>query len=138
MFARMLVVAVVIAAALGWTAPASAHGVSATADVQLAQTIGGVELTVVIRRTPQVAGPLYVDLIAHGPVPELSVDLAVGAGGGPRKSTDTVELEAGRPGTYASTLQVKRTGPHLLELRAGGEKSVLPFRVLTPKAATWE
>ncbi|WP_433260583.1 hypothetical protein ACQPZF_24510 [Actinosynnema sp. CS-041913] len=112
--------------------PASAHVVSAGADLRLAQTIAGAEVTVVIRGTPEVPGPLYVDLVAHQPVPDLVIGLAVGGSAG------TVRLLRGRPGTYPAVLQVRDTGPHELHLKAAAEFSVLPFRVQTPRPATWE
>nr|CEL14406.1 Putative secreted protein [Kibdelosporangium sp. MJ126-NF4]CTQ88771.1 Putative secreted protein [Kibdelosporangium sp. MJ126-NF4] len=113
-------------------APASAHVVSADADLHVAQTIDGAELTVVIRRTPEVPGPLYVDLVAYQPVRDLTIDLAVDGGAVP------VRLQRDRPGTYPAVLHVRDTGPHELFLKTSAEFSVLPFRVSVPGPATWE
>lgn len=136
MFARLLVAALALAGMLMWPPAASAHGTSATDDVRLAQTIAGAELTVVIRRTETVPGPLRIDLIAHHPVRALPVSVRVGsAESGPVR---TVQLEPGRAGGYPVVFDVAEAGPHELELRAGGELSVLPFRVLVPRAASWE
>lgn len=112
--------------------PASAHVVAAGADLQLAQTIAGSEVTVVIRGTPEVPGPLYVDLIAHQPVHDLTIDLAVDG------SVGTVRFQRDRPGTYPAVLHVRDGGPHELRLETSAEISVLPFRVQAPRPATWE
>jgi hypothetical protein len=112
--------------------PASAHSVSAEADVQLAQTVGGVELTVVIRRTLEIPGPLYVDLIAYQPDRDLTIDLAVG------DSAATARLRRDRAGTYPVVLNVGTTGLHELRLKAAGEVSVLPFQVRLAQPPTWE
>lgn len=112
--------------------PAAAHVVGADSDVRLAQTIGGVELTVVIRRTPRVPGPLHVDLVAHHPVRDLAIDIAVG------DSAGEVLLRPDRAGTYPVVLDVRETGAHELRLTAAAESSALPFLVRVPKPATWE
>ncbi|ALG10881.1 hypothetical protein [Kibdelosporangium phytohabitans] len=113
-------------------APASAHVVSAGADLHVAQTVNGAELTVVIRRTPEVPGPLYVDLVAYQPVRDLSIDLAVG------DSTAAVLLQRDRPGTYPAVLHVRDQGQHELVIKTSDEFSVVPFRVAVPSLATWE
>ncbi|MCE7003774.1 hypothetical protein LWC34_13190 [Kibdelosporangium philippinense] len=110
--------------------PASAHVVSADADLRVAQTISGTELTVVIRRTPEVPGPLYVNLVAYQPVGDLTIDLAVG------ESAGTVRLW--RSGTHPVVLHVQDTGPHELRLKTSADYSVLPFEVRVPRPATWE
>ncbi|SMC74800.1 hypothetical protein [Kibdelosporangium aridum] len=112
--------------------PASAHVVSADAGLRVAQTISGTELTVVLRRTPEVPGPLHVDLIAYQPVRDLTIDLAVAGSAG------TVRLHRDRPGTYPVVLQVQNGGPHELLLKASGEVSALPFDVRVAQSATWE
>lgn len=71
-------------------APASAHVAQAGADLRLAQTIEGTELTVVIRRVAEVPGPLQVDLVVYQPVHDLAIDLAVD------ESTGTVRLHLTR------------------------------------------
>jgi hypothetical protein len=119
---------------LGAATPALAHGLSAEADLALAQTIAGNELTVVIRRTDQVPGPVRVDVIAHRPVRATVVRLGLRAAAGGEDSTAAITLVAGRAGTYAATLRAERTGPHLLELHAGEETSRLPFQLLVPRA----
>ncbi|RSM90747.1 hypothetical protein DMH04_04655 [Kibdelosporangium aridum] len=106
--------------------------VSADADLRVAQTIAGAELTVVIRRTPEVPGPLYVDLVAYQPVSDLTIDVSVAASAG------TVRLHRERPGTYPVVLHVRNTGPHELLLKTSAESSVLPFEVRIPRPAAWE
>lgn len=130
MFIRLVLV--VSAALVVAATPASAHVASADADLRVAQTIAGADLTVVIRRTPEVPGPLYVDLVAYQPVRDLTIDLAVGGSAG------TVRLRADRPGTYPAVLRVQDAGRHELRLDAGSEFSVVPFEVRLPKPATWE
>jgi YtkA-like protein len=120
---------------LGAATPALAHGLSGEADLALAQTIAGNELTVVVRRTDQVPGPVRVDVITHRPVRATVVRLGLRAAAGGEGSTAAITLVAGRAGTYAATLRAERTGPHLLELRAGGETSRLPFQLLVPRAS---
>ncbi|GAB3417670.1 hypothetical protein GCM10027569_42050 [Flindersiella endophytica] len=122
-------------AVLGAATPALAHGLSAEADLALAQTIAGNELTVVVRRTDEVPGPVRVDVIAHRPVRATDVRLGLRARTGGDRSTAELTLVAGRAGTYAATLHAERTGPHLLELGAGGETSLLPFQLLVPRAS---
>ncbi len=126
----MLVLALVPAA------QAQAHGVSATADLQLAQTFAGNELTVVIRRTPEVPGPLLVDVIAHAPVRARSLELGV-------RSVELGALSAGEialsdAGIQSAQLRVTAAGIHELTLRTGSEQALIPFRVLVPKPAGWE
>jgi hypothetical protein len=120
-------------------APASADAVATGSDARFAQTIAGAELTVVIRATPRVPAALRVEIIAYRPVPELDLALAVRSVESGAASRGVVRLRRDRPGVYpAGSLDVTRTGPHELELRAGGEVSTLPFRVLVPASSPWE
>lgn len=111
-------------------ASATAHGVSDTADVSLAQSFAGNELTVIIRRTATVPGPLRLDVIAHRPVH--AVDLQVSLRGEHRV------LPLRRPGMHATTMHVAAPGPHELLLQVGEQRALVPFRVLTPRTARWE
>ncbi|MGP4099643.1 hypothetical protein [Nonomuraea sp. KM90] len=138
MLKRLIPALLALVAVLAWAAPAAAHGRSGEADVRFAQTIAGMELTVVVRASPQVPAPLQVDVVAHDPGRGGRVDLALRplqAGG---SSSGTTLVRAGRPGMYPVVLAVERVGPHELEVRAGGERSVLPFDVLVPRAPLWE
>ncbi|MET8855500.1 hypothetical protein [Streptomyces sp. NPDC004579] len=123
--------------------PAAAHGISDTADVEFAQSFEGNELTFVVRRAPEVPGPLRVDVIAHQPV--RAVALRIGArpldgntSAAPARDEATARLEQGCSGTYSTVLRVDRTGRWELTVQAGEERAVLPFRVMTPRAAAWE
>jgi hypothetical protein len=98
----------------------------------VAQTIAGAELTVVIRRAPEVPGPLYVDLIAYLPVRDLAIDLSVG------ESSGAVRLRKDQPGAYPVVLHVRDEGSHELHLKTAAEFSVLPFQVRIPRPVTWE
>lgn len=126
----MLVLALVPAA------PAQAHGVSATADLQLAQTFAGNELTVVIRRTPEVPGPLQVDVIAHDPVGARSLKL--GARSVEQNTSSTGQIALADAGIQSAHLRVTAAGMHELTLESGSEQALIPFRVLVPKPAGWE
>ena len=44
---------------------ARADGIGSDADVHVAQSLGGRELTVTIRRVGPVLGPLHVDVVTH-------------------------------------------------------------------------
>lgn len=129
--ASVLVVVLVLVLLGGAALPASAaaHGMSDTADVSLAQTFAGNELTVILRRTPAVPGPLRLDVIAHRPVHAVDLQLRLG---GERRV-----LMLRGPGVHSTTLQVTAPGPHELVLQAGEHRALLPFRVLTPRTAHW-
>jgi hypothetical protein len=132
----MIRVFLLVAAFLvAFATPAAAHNVSAGADLRIAQTIAGTEVTVVIKGTARVPGPLRIGVIAFQPVAGLPVNLEV------RSLTDgrtvaAVAHAAAEP-QYAQ-LHVEETGPHQLTLRAGGEVSVVPFRVLVERASVGE
>ncbi|MEU6797612.1 hypothetical protein ABZ907_38465 [Nonomuraea wenchangensis] len=132
--ARLLVLAaLLLTALLSWGAsPAAAHNVSAGADLRIAQTIAGTELTVVVKGTTRVPGPLRIGIIAYQPVTGLPVALEVRSAEDGR--TVTGEALAAADPRYAE-LRVERTGPHVLTLRAGGESAVVPFRVLVERGS---
>jgi hypothetical protein len=125
--------ALLLAAALllALSAPAAAHTVSAGADLRLAQTFGGAEVTLVIKGTPRVPGPLRIGVIAYEGA-GLAVNLEVRSltGGG----TVTGTARAAADPRYAE-LRVTETGPHELTVRAGDEVSVVPFRVLVDRGS---
>ncbi|WP_336206148.1 hypothetical protein [Nonomuraea sp. LPB2021202275-12-8] len=126
--ALCLAVALVVA----FAAPAAAHNVTAGADLRIAQTIAGTELTVVIKGTARVPGPLRIGVVAFDPVAGLPVNLEV------RSLTDgrrvTALARAAAQPQYAQ-LRVEETGPHELRLRAGNEVAVVPFRVLVERGS---
>ncbi|SKU81736.1 Uncharacterised protein [Mycobacteroides abscessus subsp. abscessus] len=87
------------------TPVAMADSASAGADVQVAQSLGERELTVVARRVTSIPGPLYVDVITHrgAPAGPLRVQLVP-------TGADTDEHEPA-PGVPTSTHMVVRTSP---------------------------
>ncbi|MEV4018943.1 hypothetical protein AB0J35_51515 [Nonomuraea angiospora] len=138
MLKHLITTLLALVALVAWAGPASAHGRSAEADVRFAQTIAGMELTIVVRASVRVPAPLQVDVVAHTPGRGGRVDLTILAVAGGPSSTGTVTIEEGRPGMYPAVLAVDRVGPHELEVRAGEERSVLPFDVLVPRTPLWE
>lgn len=118
--------------------PASAHGFVPGEDIEFAQTIAGTELTVVVKSTVKVPTPLRVEIVAHHPVPDLTINLTVRSTTSGQTTRAAVRLVRGRAGSYPATLGVAETGPHELELRTPGEFSVLPFRVLIAASSPWE
>ncbi|GAA1621549.1 hypothetical protein GCM10009733_017640 [Nonomuraea maheshkhaliensis] len=138
MFKPLITILFALALFGAWAEPAWAHGQSGEADVRFAQTIAGMEITVVVRASVQVPAPLQVDVVAHTPGRGGRIDLVIRPAVGGRSSSGMVRVEAGRPGMHRVVLSVDRVGPHELEVRAGGERSVLPFAVLVPQPPPWE
>ncbi|GAA2209060.1 hypothetical protein GCM10009850_045180 [Nonomuraea monospora] len=122
-------------AVLGPAAPASAHTVTAGADLRIAQTIAGAEVTVVIKGTSRVPGPLSVGVIAYQPVSGLPVSLQIRSVEDGHSVTGAAQAAADPAYTQ---LRVERTGPHELTLRAGDETAVIPFRVLVERESMGE
>lgn len=122
-------------------APAAAHGVvDASADLHVAQTLAGNELTVVLRRVTHVPGPLRINIVAHDPVRPGDIRLTATPVEGldrPAPSVAMISLTP-RPGMYTAILTVDRPGAWELRLDAPGDAAVLPFRVLVPQQASWE
>ncbi|MCG5215606.1 hypothetical protein [Streptosporangium sp. KLBMP 9127] len=115
--------------------PAAAHVVTAGADLRIAQTIAGTELTVVIKGTARVPGPLRVGVIAFQPVADLQVGLEIRSVIDGRAQAGAAR--AAKEPRYVQ-LRVERTGPHELRLRVGDEVAVVPFRVLVDRGSAWE
>ncbi|MFI7635105.1 hypothetical protein [Nonomuraea sp. NPDC049400] len=110
--------------------PAAAHDVKAGADLRIAQTIAGAELTLVIKATTRVPGPLRVEVLGFPSAPALDLRL--------RSVTDgRVVQGTAAPGRPAQ-LRVEETGPHELTVGSGGESAVIPFRVLVDRGSGWE
>lgn len=120
---------------LALAAPAAAHNVTAGADLRIAQTIAGAEVTVVIKGTSRVPGPLRIGVIAYQPVSGLPVGLRVRSVEDGRTVTGTAQAAADPRYTE---LRVERTGPHELTLSAGDETAVVPFRVLVDRGSAGE
>ncbi|MDP4503332.1 hypothetical protein [Nonomuraea turcica] len=118
---------------LACAAPAAAHNVSAGADLRIAQTIAGMEVTVVVKGTTRVPGPLRIGVITFEPVTGPPIELAVRSVEDGRTVTG-VARPALRDPQYTA-LRVERTGPHELTLRAGNDVAVVPFRVLVERGS---
>ncbi|MGV9596394.1 hypothetical protein ACWDR1_07000 [Streptosporangium sandarakinum] len=112
------------------TSPAVAHDVRAGADLRIAQTIAGAELTLVIKATTRVPGPLRVEVIGFPSAPALDLRLRSTADGRVTHGT----AAPGRPARF----RVEETGPHELTVGARGETAVIPFRVLVDRGSGWE
>ncbi|MEQ4717618.1 hypothetical protein [Nonomuraea sp. B19D2] len=110
--------------------PAAAHDVKAGADLRIAQTIAGAELTLVIKATTRVPGPLRVEVVGFPSAPALDLRLRSVTDGRVVQGT----VAPGRP----AQLRVEETGPHELTVGSGGETAVIPFRVLVDRGSGWE
>ncbi|MFD0477256.1 hypothetical protein ACFQ0B_60430 [Nonomuraea thailandensis] len=100
-----------------WPAPAAAHVVAPGADLRIAQTIAGAELTITVRGVSRTPAPAVVEIEAFHPVPDLPVELTMRSTETGRASRAAVRLAAGRAGPYRVSMQVFRAGPHELEVR---------------------
>ncbi|MEU4573223.1 hypothetical protein [Nonomuraea sp. NPDC023979] len=115
-----------------FAAPAAAHNVTAGADLRIAQTIAGAEVTLVIKGTSRVPGPLRIGVVAYERADGLQVSLEVRSLTGGHTVTGTARAAAEPAYTE---LRVEETGPHQLTLRAGSEVAVVPFRVLVERGS---
>src|SRR4051812_41380343 len=79
--------------------PALADGAPAGNDVQVAQTLGDRDLTVILRRVDIAPGPLQVDVVTHAGSAAGPLTLRASAAGSVVSET-TVPLGA-RPGLYS-------------------------------------
>jgi hypothetical protein len=113
-------------------------------DVQVAQTLGDRELTVILRRVTGVPGPLHVDVFTHAGTPAGALNLAavptgVSSSASVASATGTVVDTAvvtlgNRPGTYSAVLDVTQAGPWELSLSDGQRTATIPF--IVPKQTT--
>ncbi|GAA2209101.1 hypothetical protein GCM10009850_045590 [Nonomuraea monospora] len=134
---RILLLPLVLLLVL-WPVPAGAHVVAPGADLRIAQTIAGAELTITVRGVSRTPAPAVVEIEAFHPVPDLPVELTLRSSETGRASHAAVRLAAGRAGPYRVSMQVSRAGPHELEVRTPADRSVLPVRVLVPATSPWE
>src|SRR3954452_23816172 len=88
---------------------AHADGAPAGTDIQVAQTLGARELTVIIRRVDTTPSPLRVDVVTHQGTAPGTLHLTVAADGVVTSRADVV-LGA-EPGVYPGNLQVGKPGP---------------------------
>ncbi|WP_326956214.1 hypothetical protein [Amycolatopsis sp. NBC_01286] len=134
--ATLLLLLALLGITLG-TGTARADGAPTGADVQVAQTLGARELTVIIRRVDTTPSPLRVDVVTHRGTAPGTLHLAVAADGVVTSRGDVV-LGA-EPGVYAGTLQVGKPGPWLLSLSDGtGPAATIPFLVPARVVPPWE
>jgi hypothetical protein len=130
----ILLILCVVGFAWGGTAPALADGAPGGGDIQVAQTLGDRELTVVIRRVEPVPGPVRVEVVTHVGSPAGVLALRLSRDGRAVSST-TVALGA-KPGFHGGVLRVDGPGPWELAVDDGQRVATIPFvvpaRVLSP------
>ncbi|MEU3270540.1 hypothetical protein ABZ639_06820 [Saccharomonospora sp. NPDC006951] len=121
---------------------ALADGASSGGDVQIAQTLGPRELTVIVRRIDAVPGPVRVEVVTHAGSPAGVLELRLRPTGtdapaddltpaGTVTSTGVIEL-GDRPGLYGGTFTVDRPGPWELAVDDGQRVALIPFIVPAP------
>ncbi|GAA4624386.1 hypothetical protein GCM10023196_024310 [Actinoallomurus vinaceus] len=112
---------------------------TAGGDMQVAQTLGDRELTVILRRVTGVPGPLHVDVITHTgtsagrltlAVTPTGVSTSASAASASGTDVDTAVVTLGsRPGSYSGVLDVTQVGPWELSLSDGTRTATIPFVV---------
>src|SRR3954470_18420701 len=134
--AALLMLLAVLGIGLGG-GTAHADGAPAGADIQVAQTLGARELTVIIRRVDVTPSPLRVDVVTHQGTAPGTLRLAVAADG---VVTSRGEVVLGaEPGVYPGNLQVGKPGPWELSLDDGsGTTATIPFIVPARVVPPWE
>ncbi|WIV59002.1 hypothetical protein [Amycolatopsis nalaikhensis] len=116
---------------------AHADGAPSGTDVQVAQTLGARELTVIIRRVDTTPSPLRVDVVTHEGTAPGTLHLAVAADGVTSARADVV-LGA-EPGAYPGNLRVDKPGPWELSVSDGtGPAATIPFIVPARVVPPWE
>ncbi|WP_239154210.1 hypothetical protein [Amycolatopsis sp. FDAARGOS 1241] len=133
--AALLLVPCALGLALG-TAPARADGAPAGTDIQVAQTLGARELTVIIRRIDVTPGDLHVDVATHAGTAPGPLHLAAAADGAVFSRGDVV-LGA-TPGLYSGSVGVDHPGPWELRLSDGTTTATIPFVVPARVVPPWE
>ncbi|PRY31656.1 hypothetical protein [Umezawaea tangerina] len=132
----LLVVLCAIGLAWGTTLPASADGAQDGADVQVAQTLGARELTVVIRRVEPVPGPVHVEVVTHAGTPAGELALRLSQDGAVVSEAKVV-LGA-TPGFHGATLRVSGPGPWELAVDDGVRVATIPFVVPARVMSPWQ
>ncbi|SDZ44238.1 hypothetical protein SAMN05421504_11723 [Amycolatopsis xylanica] len=128
--------ALVLLLAVLLTGTAHADGVQNGADIQVAQTLGERELTVVIRRVDTPPAPLRVDIVTHQGTPPGTLTVKAAVEGAVFSET-TVALDA-KPGYHGGTLRVDRAGPWELQVGDGKQLAKIPFVVPAKITPAWE
>jgi hypothetical protein len=114
---------------------ARADGIGSDADVHVAQSLDGRELTVTIRRVGPVLGPLHVDVVTHRGDAPGTLQLAASA---PGATTSSGQVKLGTPGIYSTTLNVDRAGPWELIVDDGHTAARIPFLVPAQVILPWK
>ncbi|PWK85678.1 hypothetical protein C8D88_106306 [Lentzea atacamensis] len=121
-----------LGAVLGAAASASADGAQAGGDIHVAQTLGGRDLTVIIRRVAEVPGPVHVDVVTHAGSPPGEITLTARAAGA---ATSTTKVVLGAvPGFHSGVVHVDRPGPWELAV----DEATIPFVVPALVSSPWE
>ncbi len=132
--ARVLLLCALATLLSGGTA--RADGVSSGADVQVAQTLGTRDLTVVLRRIDIAPGPLHVDVVTHAGNAPGTLTLRASTAG--TKSSETTIRLGEKPGSYSGLLRVDQPGPWELGLDDGTDTASIPFLVPARVIPPWE
>lgn len=114
---------------------ARADGIGPGADVHVAQSLGGRELTVTIRRVGPALGPLHVDVVTHRGDAPGTLQLTASA---PGATTSSGQVTLGTPGMYSATLMVDRAGPWELIVDDGHTAARIPFLVPAQVIPPWK
>jgi hypothetical protein len=114
---------------------ARADGLGSDTDVHIAQSLGGRELTVTIRRVGPGLGPLHVDVVTHRGDAPGTLQLTASA---PGATTSSGQVKLGTPGMYSATLTVDRAGPWELIVDDGHTAARIPFLVPAQVIPPWK
>jgi hypothetical protein len=114
---------------------ARADGIGSDTDVHIAQSLGGRELTVTIRRVGPVLGPLHVDVVTHRGDAPGTLQLTASA---PGATTSRGQVKFGTPGMYSTTLNVDRAGPWELIVDDGHTAARIPILVPAQVIPPWK
>ncbi|WP_197739702.1 hypothetical protein [Mycolicibacterium sp. P1-18] len=124
-----------MAMALVGVPAARADGIGWDTDVHVAQSLGGRELTVTIRRVGPVPGTLHVDVVTHRGDAPATLQLTASA---PGATTSKGQVTLGPPGLYSAQLTVDGTGPWELVVDDGHTAARIPFLVLAQTIPPWK
>ncbi|WP_326567878.1 hypothetical protein VSH64_39660 [Amycolatopsis rhabdoformis] len=115
---------------------ARADGAPVGSDIQVAQTLGARDLTVIMRRIDVTPGELHVDIATHTGTAPGTLALAAAADG-VVFSRGEVTLAA-TPGLYSGEVAVDHPGPWELRLSDGTTTATIPFVVPAQVVPPWE
>lgn len=137
---RLLAIAAIsVSSTVPVATPAQAHGGIVGQDLHVAASLGDRELTVVIRRTGQVPGPLRVDVVnradSRGGVLRIGASALTAVSAG--NETDVRLADGG--GMSGGVLRVDRAGAWELWVRDDGRETArIPFVVPEYVTPAWE